>query len=648
MKYEYLPKIQNTSHLRQLNDDQLQVLAQEIREALCEIVEDRPAHFASNLGVVELCIALHLVFDLERDRIIWDTGHQIYPHKLVTGRFEQFKSIRTRGGLMGYPNPEESPFDLFMTGHAGASVSTALGLQTADDLLFDDGRKSIAVIGDGALPSGVVFEAINNAAELNKDMLVILNDNKMGICPRVGGLAKYLDKARVAPFYNGLKRDISWVLNKIPVVGESVEQTLANVKDGVKLLLHGGRLFEEMGFRYVGPVDGHDLVSLRKTIGMLKDVKGPTLLHVFTEKGHGFKPAQEDPVRFHTPAPFERVDECNVVPRKKGSAPAYTNVISDQIHQLMKQDERICVLTAAMCEGNKLGQIRADFPDRFFDTGICEGHAVAFAGGMAKSGMRPIVDIYSTFLQRSYDHIFQEVCLQNLPVLFCLDRAGLVGADGPTHHGAFDNTYMRSFPNLTLMAPGDAQDAELMLQFATQHDGPTSIRYPKTTAVSIERDVQPVELGKSETIKFGRDGNYLVFGAQLEEAIQASTQLAEQGMDVGVINARFLRPLDEEMIARAVRESGFLITVEESTLNGGFGSAVIEFICDKGLELSAVKRLGIPDRFIQHAERSEQLAEIGLDVEGLVNAAVEMHQRYGHQSDSKPATSSKVIHKSHR
>ncbi|MFG0335473.1 MAG: 1-deoxy-D-xylulose-5-phosphate synthase, partial [Maioricimonas sp. JB049] len=503
MEFQLLPLIASPRELKTLSDEQLLQVADEIREALCMIVADRPAHFASNLGVVELCLALHLTFDFTKDRLIWDTGHQVYPHKLITGRFPKFHTIRRKGGLMGYPNPEESEYDLFMTGHAGASVSTVLGMQAADDLLFDDGRRSVAVIGDGALPSGIVFEAMNNAAGMNMDLLVILNDNQMGICPRVGGLAEYLDKARVAPFYDGLKKDVAWLLNKVPVVGESTEKVLSQFKDAVKGFLHGGMLFEEMGFRYIGPVDGHDLFTMRKYLEMIKDVKGPVLMHVFTEKGHGFRPACEDPVRFHTPSPFERKDDDSVVYRSKKGSPAYTNVISQAIYNAMERDSRVCVMTAAMCEGNKLGEIRNDFPDRFFDTGICEGHAVAFAGGMAKSGMRPIVDIYSTFLQRSFDQIFQEVALQNLPVVFCLDRAGLTGPDGPTHHGTFDNTYMRAFPNIVVMAPGDEADVTPMLDFALASDSPCSLRYPKEAAVRVDRPEQRVELGRAVVQHWG-------------------------------------------------------------------------------------------------------------------------------------------------
>lgn len=621
MQFEILPKIESPKDLRSLSDENLSQLTAEIREALCNIVSNRPAHFASNLGVVELCVALHLVFDFSKDRLIWDTGHQIYPHKLVTGRFDEFPTIREKGGLMGYPNPHESEYDLFMTGHAGSSVSTVLGLKAGDDLLDQAGRKSVAVIGDGALPSGIVFEAMNNAAGLDKDLLVILNDNKMGICPRVGGLAQYLDKARVAPFYDGLKRDISWVLNKVPLVGGSAESMLGHFRDALKTFFHGGMLFEELGFRYIGPVDGHDLKSLREYLEMVKDVKGPVLLHVFTEKGHGFQPACADPVGFHTPAPFCRDENDEVVPLKKSSSKAYTEAVSDALHEAMQQNDKVAVLTAAMCAGNKLGRIREDFPDRFFDTGICEGHAVAFAGGMAKAGMRPVVDIYSTFLQRSFDQIFQEVALQNLPVTFCLDRAGLCGPDGPTHHGVFDNTYMRTFPNMVVMAPGDEQDVKLMLDFALSFDGPVSLRYPKAGVEVIEREVAPVEHGKAEVLEWGHDGMFVAFGSLFGTCVEAAAELQELGLHVGVINARFAKPIDTETMLRAVQETGFVITVEESTLSGGFGSAVLEAVNAAGAPTDNIHCAGIPDRFIEHGERKELLADLGLDVDGLVATA---------------------------
>jgi 1-deoxy-D-xylulose-5-phosphate synthase len=500
-------------------------------------------------------------------------------------------------------------------------------MKAADDLMGESSRKSVAVIGDGALPSGVVFEAMNNAAELKKDLLVILNDNEMGICPRVGGLAKYLDKARTADFYNGLKRDVNWLLNKVPMVGKPSADAIAQFKDALKGFLHGGKLFEDMGFRYIGPVDGHDLLGLISAIEMVKEVSGPVLLHVFTQKGHGFEPACEDPVMYHAPPPFARNQNNEVISIKKSSTRAYTNAMSDAIYDAMQRDPKVCVLTAAMCEGNKLGRVRNEFSERFFDTGICEAHTVAFAGGMAKSGMRPIVNIYSTFLQRSFDHIFQEVALQNLPVTFCLDRGGFAGPDGPTHHGVFDNTYMRVFPNMTVMAPGDELDVAPMLEFALTHDGPTSIRYPKANVETVERQETPIEHGKAEVLKWGVDGMFVAFGSLFTTCVAAAERLREEGLDVGVINARFAKPIDRATLYRAIDETGFVITVEENSICGGFGAAVLEAANADGISTSHVKCLGVPDRFIEHGEREELLADIGLDVEGLVATALAMADR---------------------
>ena len=462
--HRILPKIEGPEDLKLLDHQELEILCQEMRDELVRVLSLRPAHFASNLGVVELCVALHLSYDFTKDRIIWDTGHQIYPHKLITGRYRNFDTIRTKGGLMGYPNPAESDFDLFMTGHAGCSLSTALGLKVGDDLNGNTDRHSIAVIGDGALPSGIVFEALNNAGGLDKNLLVILNDNEMSICPRVGSLAKCLDQARLTSLYQDSKRQIKDLLEKIPF-GSVAKQALEQLKDGLKASLMGGRLFEEFGFRYFGPIDGHDLPGMLKWFANIKEQKGPILLHVLTQKGCGVPQASEDPVTFHTPPVFEKVGpERTLISMKAGGSKGYTDAVSSSIFKIMQENKKVCVITAAMCQGNKLEKIREVFPERFFDVGICESHAVAFAAGLAKTGNRPIVDIYSTFLQRSFDQVFQEVSLQNLPVLFCLDRAGITGPDGPTHHGAFDNTYMRVFPNMTVMAPGDELDVEPMIR----------------------------------------------------------------------------------------------------------------------------------------------------------------------------------------
>ena len=618
-----LPKIQSAQDLQQLSLEELNELAVEIREVLCNLVADRTAHFASNLGVVELCVSLHSIFDFRRDRLIWDTGHQIYPHKLVTGRYNLFDTMRTRGGLMGYPNPHESEYDLFMTGHAGCSVSTALGLRSGDELMGESDRHSVAVIGDGAFPSGIVFEAMNNASITKKKLLVVLNDNMMSICPRVGGVANYLDRLRTNPFYTGLKSEIVRVLNKVPVFGDPAERFLAQLKEGVKAGLHGGMLFEELGFNYIGPIDGHNIPLLRKYLNMVREVPGPVLLHVVTDKGHGFKPAEEDPVFFHTPPAFRR-ENGQAIPNPSSGGPAYTNVASQAIHDQMKANSRVTVLTAAMCQGNKLETVRDDLPDRFFDVGICEAHAVAFAAGQAKAGMRPIVDIYSTFLQRSYDQIFQEVALQNLPVTFMLDRAGLTGPDGPTHHGVFDLSYMRIFPNMVVMAPGDAHDLEGMLEFSLQHDAPCSLRYPKTKASRIEGSRSPIELGAAEIIEWGEDGVILCAGTQLDACLEARRLLANQDLDVGVVNARFVKPIDRDVVTRALRECPFVVTVEENALMGGFGSAVLEVAADEGMDASHVKRLGIPDRFVEHGDRSELLEMLRLDAHGIAETCREM------------------------
>jgi 1-deoxy-D-xylulose-5-phosphate synthase len=478
------------------------------------------------------------------------------------------------------------------------------------------------VIGDGAFVSGIVFEALNNIGGMNQNVLVILNDNKMSICPRTGGLAQYLDQCRMTSFYQGSKKSINYVLSKIPVLGEIAHSALEQLRDGLKAFFKDGMLFEEMGFRYFGPVDGHDLPTLRKILRDLKDQKGPILLHVFTEKGHGVPQASADPVVYHTPPTFAKVGPARTsIELKRGGSKAYTDAMSAAIMRALNDNPKVTVMTAAMCQGNKLEPARDAFPDRFFDVGICEAHAVAFAAGQAKAGLRPIVDIYSTFLQRSFDQIFQEVALQNLPVVFTLDRSGLTGPDGPTHHGAFDIAYLRLFPNLTVMAPGDEEDVAPMLQFALQQSGPTSIRYPKASLEKVERDFASIELGRAEVIEWGEDGAFVVFGTLLPAAVQAAKTLREEGVNVGVINARFAKPLDQETILRAVEQLPFVITVEEGTLEGGFGSAVLETANAAGLDTRNVTRIGIPDRFIEHAERGELLADLGLDAAGLCRAA---------------------------
>ncbi|MEO2007735.1 MAG: 1-deoxy-D-xylulose-5-phosphate synthase, partial [Pirellulaceae bacterium] len=545
--HKILPTIESAQSLHEMTPSQLAELGVEIRDVLCNLLSHRSAHFASNLGVVELCLALHSVYDFRHDRLIWDTGHQIYPHKLVTGRYHEFSSIRTKGGIMGYPHPAESDYDLFMTGHAGCSISTVMGLKSGDDLLGESDRYSVAVIGDGAFPSGIVYEAMNNIGDL-KRLLVILNDNGMSICPRVGGLADYMDRLRSNPFYTGFKTEVVKLLNRVPLFGDPAERFLAQLKEAMKAGLHGGMLFEELGFRYIGPIDGHDIGLLRKYLKMVRDLDDPVLLHVITEKGRGFDPAEKDPVFFHAPPAFEQQGE-QAIPKTGSASRSFTHFASEAIHTALGRDAKVTVLTAAMCQGTKLEKVRNDFPKQFNDTGICESHAVAFAAGQAKAGIRPIVDIYSTFLQRSFDQIFQEVALQDLPVTFMLDRAGLAGPDGPTHHGVFDFAYLRVFPNMVVMAPGDAHDVAASLEFALQQSHPCSIRYPKAAAASLDNvDREPMELGKAEVLSWGKSGTILCGGALLFDCLSAARDLAKDGLDVGVVNARFVKPIDRDVV----------------------------------------------------------------------------------------------------
>lgn len=624
-----LSKIESPADLHRLNEPQLEQLTHEIRDELIKVLTTRPAHFSSNLGVVELCLALHLTYDFRFDRLVWDTGHQIYPHKLITGRYKQFHTIRTKGGLMGYPNPAESPYDLFVTGHAACSISSGIGLKVGDDLMGQSERHSVVVIGDGSLPSGIAYEALNNAGELGKKFLVILNDNKMSICPRTGSVARALDRARVSNFYRDSKAMLQDMLSKVPVVGSMANQALEKMREGLKATLTGGMLFEELGFRYFGPIDGHNLTQLRKALRDMKQLDGPVLLHVLTNKGHGVPEASEDPVKYHTPPVFEKMGpERRILSLKAGGSKAYTDAVSSSIHSLMQEDKKVAVITAAMCQGNKLEKVREDYPDRFFDVGICESHAVAFAAGMAKAGMKPIVTIYSTFLQRSYDQIFQEVSLQNLHVIFCLDRGGLTGPDGPTHHGTYDNSYMRIFPNFVVMAPGDERDVAPMMQFMLDHNGPIAMRYPKANLENVERAVAPVQLGQAEVIDWGMDGAIVAYGTLLPMCVRAAEQLRkERGLDIGVINARFIKPLDTETILRAVRELPFVTTIEEGTVVGGFGSAVLEAASEAGIDTSNITRLGLPDRFVEHAERHELLHDLGLDEAGVMQTVIRLTER---------------------
>jgi len=492
------------------------------------------------------------------------------------------------------------------------------------------------VVGDGAFASGVIFEAMNNAGGLKKNLTVVLNDNKMSICPRVGGLAESLDRLRMTPFYAGLKLEVQKMLTRVPVIGDPMERFILQLKDAVKAGLLGGMFFEELGFRYLGPVDGHNIDQMQKYLAMARECDGPVLVHVVTEKGHGFKPAAQDPTFFHSPAPFKR-ENGTVVPLKANKSRSYTEVMRDAILEQLRQRADVAVITAAMCQGTMLEPVREGFPERFFDVGICESHAVAFAAGLAKAGLRPIVDIYSTFMQRSYDQIFQEVSLQNLPVTLLLDRAGIVGPDGPTHHGVFDLSFLRPMPNLIVMAPGDELDVAPMLNLALTVPSPTAIRFPKTSAETVAREPAPMTVGTAEMVRPGPDGMIVVCGGLMPTCVRAAELLAAEGLEVGVINARFVKPLDTQMILDAVRQYPFVVTVEESMLAGGFGSAVLEAVCDAGLDSSHICRMGIPDQYVEHGDREQLMADLELDTRGIVRACRRAARRW-----STPAPGSRV------
>ena len=620
---EILSRIHSPADLHQLSEVELQQLAQEMRDELVRVLSIRPAHFASNLGVVELCLALHLTFDFSKDRLIWDTSHQIYPHKLITGRFKDFHTIRTRGGLMGYPNPHESIYDLFMTGHAGCSLSCSLGLKVGDELLGRTDQRCVAVIGDGALPSGIVFEALNNAGGLGKNLLVILNDNKMSICPRVGGLARCLDKARLTNLYQDSKRHLQSFLSRVPLVGEMAHQAIHQVKDGLKAFFTGGMLFEELGFRYIGPVDGHDLTSLRDWLESLKDQKGPVLLHVVTKKGKGYAPAEQDAGTFHGVGTFDPETGAT----SKGGKKTYTQVFGEAAIEIAEKLDHVVAVTAAMTDNTGLKGFSKKFPHRFFDVGMAEEHGVTFSAGLAAAGMIPLTTIYSTFIQRAIDQIIHDVAVQDLHVVFCLDRGGLVGEDGAPQHGAFDITFMRMIPGLVVMAPKNGEELRDMLWTAVHHrGGPISVRYPRANIPEEAlpaREPRLIPIGQSEQLRAGGDVALLALGTMVLPALQAAETLQSEGISATVVNARFASPLDERAILGLARSVGRLITVEENVPMGGFGSAVHELLDRHGLSTTPLFRIALPELFVPHGKRDELLQKVGLDAPGIARRALE-------------------------
>ncbi len=611
-----LDKISSPADLRTLSRDELPKLADELREEILDVVSRNGGHLASSLGVVDLTIALHYAFDTPRDRIVWDVGHQAYAHKMLTGRRAQFHTLRQYGGISGFPKREESPCDHFDVGHASTSISAALGMIAARDIKGDDYRV-IAVIGDGSISAGLAFEGLNQAGHLKKNLIVILNDNEMSISHNVGALSSYLSRLMTGQFYTRLRMETKHFLQGIPKVGESMFNLAKKAEDSIKGLMAPGMLFEELGFQYVGPINGHNIHHLIETFDNIKSFTWPVLLHVITRKGKGCEFAERNPSQYHGTPPFDR--QTGKPLGKKEPVLSYTEVFGQTMVRLAEDNDKIVAISAAMSDGTGLDKFAAQFPDRFFDVGIAESHGVTFACGLAVEGLHPVAAIYSTFTQRAYDQVVHDLCLQNLPVTLAMDRAGLVGEDGPTHHGAFDIAYLRHVPNMVVMAPKDENELQHMIKTAVEHRGPAAVRYPRGTGwgVPMDQELKKLEIGKGELLRDGGDLAIIAIGNMVYPSVQAAERLADEGISAAVVNARFIKPLDEELILRAARKAGRVVTVEEHVLLGGFGSAVLE--CLDANRVSGIKtlRIGLPDDFIEHGSQKVLRKKYGLDADGI-------------------------------
>jgi 1-deoxy-D-xylulose-5-phosphate synthase len=601
--------------LKALPADELPRVAEELRGRIIRTVAANGGHLASSLGVVELTIALHRVFDSPRDRIVWDVGHQAYAHKLLTGRAARFHTLLQLDGISGFPKRAESPHDCFDVGHSGTSISAALGLAAARDAAGGD-EKIVAVIGDGSLTGGMAFEALNHAGHLKPNLIVILNDNEMSIAPNVGALSAFLSRTMTSDLFRRARRETEQLLCHLPRFGKELVDLVHRAEHSLKGFLTPGMLFEAFGFDYVGPIDGHRLDDLLETLRNATRLDGPVLVHVLTKKGKGYPPAENEPARFHGIGPF---DPATGATRETGGGPpSYTGIFGRTLVELAEHDPRIVAVTAAMPEGTGLQTFAERYPTRFFDVGIAEQHAVTFAAGMAVHGLRPVVAIYSTFLQRAYDSVIHDVCLQQLPVIFALDRGGLVGADGPTHHGAFDLSFLRPVPNLTLMAPRDEHELRRALVTALGHDGPFALRYPRGAGlgVDLDRRVEPLVIGRGEKLRNGGDGMLCAVGSGVATALAAAELLAGEGLELTVVDARFIKPLDVELLSGEALRTARVITLEENALPGGFGAAVLECLAEQGIKVP-VLRLGLPDRFIEQGSQGELRQRCGLDATGV-------------------------------
>lgn len=617
-----LERIQKANDIKNLKGEELPQLAQEIREFLVDKVSRTGGHLASNLGVVELTMAMHLVFDLPDDKIIWDVGHQSYTHKILTGRKEGFETLRQYGGMSGFPKRKESDCDAFDTGHSSTSISAGVGLVKARDLRGES-HSVISVIGDGSLTGGMAYEALNNASQLDTNFIIVLNDNYMSISENVGGMSKYLDKIRTADFYTGLKKGVTRTLEQIPVVGDSLIEQIRKTKSSIKQLVVPGMFFEDMGITYLGPVPGHDVSMLCRAFKEARKIEGPVLIHVLTTKGKGYEPAENEPSKFHGISPFQI--ETGEVKAKSGKD-SYTDIFGKVMCDEAMKRKDIVAITAAMKDGTGLSRFQRMFPERFFDVGIAEEHAVTFAAGLAAGGIKPVFAVYSSFLQRGYDQLIHDVGLQNLPVVFAVDRAGLVGSDGETHQGIFDLSYLSSIPNMTVLSPKHKWELADMLRFAIQHEGPIAIRYPRGAAYDqYEEFRSPVVCGKSEMIYEEKDIAVISMGHMFSEAVKVRESLKREGYSCTLVNGRFVKPLDGACITKLAKNHKLIAVMEENVLTGGYGMQVLSFAGEQSLDVKVLP-LALPDDYVEHGSVDQLRKETGIDEETMVKKIMKAYK----------------------